>query len=272
MTPMLAHNFDAYRHKVQYPVDVQPKLDGIRALARWKSGKVVLTTRIGTELSVPHVQEALTKVLPKDHVWDGELYAHNTPFPELVSLVKGSTRDPGERQKVSFHVFDLAHSNDPWRERKQELSRIPLTKYVKRVTPIAAYSDREVHALRREFENKGFEGVMVRTLGGTYQPGVRSQHLLKAKSFEDDEFPIVGVAQGTGAHEGALVWICKTKDGKQFGATPKMSVSSRQRMFQEVRKNFDDYRGKPLRVRYQELTPDGIPRFPTAIGIRPEGL
>lgn len=272
MTPMLAHNFDTYRHKVQYPVDVQPKLDGIRALASWKNGKVALTTRIGTHLSVPHVQEALSKILPKDHVWDGELYAHNTPFPELVSLVKGSTRDPVERQKVSFHVFDLAHSSQPWSERKKELSGIQLTPYVKKIMPVTAYTEKEVHALRREFENKGFEGVVVRIPAGKYEPGTRSSNLLKVKSHFDDEFPIVGFAQAKGIHEGALVWLCETKDGKQFGATPKMSIPARQRMFQEVRKNFDDYKGKPLRVKYQEMTPDGIPRFPIAIGVRPEGF
>jgi len=273
MTPMLASRFDDYRHRVKYPVDVQPKLDGIRALAMWKNGRIALVTRGGNELSVPHVQEALHSILPEGHVWDGELYAHNVSFPELVSLVKGSTRDPHERQKVNFHVFDLAHEAElPWSERKKKLGALPTARHIKKVPAVAAYTDKEVHALRREFENKGFEGVMVRTSEGKYEPGTRSKSLFKAKSFEDDEFPIVGIAQGKGAHEGALVWLCETKDGKRFGATPKMSVYARQRMFQEVRKSFDDYKGKPLRVKFQELTPDGVPRFPIAIGIRPEGF
>lgn len=272
MTPMFASKFDDHRHKVKYPVDITPKLDGVRAMAKWQNGKVVLLSRIGNELSVPHVQESLHVILPRNAIWDGELYAHGVDFPELISLVKGSTRDPAERQKVNFHVFDLAHETGDWSERKKKLAEIPLAKHIKRVPSVVAYNDREVHALRREFENKGFEGVMVRTHEGKYEPGVRSKDLLKAKSFEDDEFPIVGVAQGTGAHEGALVWLCQTKDGKAFSAVPKMPVSARQRMFSEVSKSLDDYKGKPLRVKYQEMTPDGIPRFPIAIGIRPEGF
>jgi len=273
MVPMLSAKFDDYRHKVKYPVDIQPKLDGIHILASWKGDKVALVTRGGNELSVPHVQESLHVILPRGQCWDGELYAHNSSFHEIVSLVKGSTRDPSERRSIHFHVFDLAHEQElPWSERKKKLAAIPTSTYVKKVPSITAYSDKEVHALRREFENKGFEGVMVRLPEGKYTPAVRSPHLLKSKAYEDDEFPITGAAQGTGAHEGALVWVCKAPNGNEFSAVPKMSVSARQRMFGEVRKNLADYQGKMLRVRFRELTARGVPREPTALGIRPEGF
>jgi ATP-dependent DNA ligase len=273
MTPMLASKFDDFRHEVKYPVDVTPKLDGIRALAMWKGNKVALVTRGGNELSVPHVQESLHVILPKGSVWDGELYAHNSSFHEIVSLVKGSTRDPSERRSIHFHVFDLAHEqNLPWSERKKKLATIPTSTYVKKVPSIVAYSDKEVHELRREFEHKGFEGVMVRLPEGKYTPAVRSPHLLKSKFYEDDEFPIVGIAQGTGAHAGAIVWVCKAPNGNEFSVVPKMGVAARQRMFQEVQQNFLDYKDKPLRIRYRELTARGVPREPTALGIRPEGF
>ena len=43
--PMLASDFEKRKDKVTYPVDVQPKLDGVRGLAYWEGGSVKLMSR-----------------------------------------------------------------------------------------------------------------------------------------------------------------------------------------------------------------------------------
>ena len=47
--PMLAGSFDKRKDKVVYPVDVQPKLDGVRCLAYWDGDSVKLMSRGGKQ-------------------------------------------------------------------------------------------------------------------------------------------------------------------------------------------------------------------------------
>jgi ATP-dependent DNA ligase len=50
--PMLAHDFAKKKKNLIYPVHVQPKLDGVRALARWEGNTVVLVSRSGKPYNV----------------------------------------------------------------------------------------------------------------------------------------------------------------------------------------------------------------------------
>ena len=57
----------------------------------------------------------------------------------------------------------------------------------------------------------------------------------------------------------------ETENGSQrFWARPKGTRDERQQLFNTG----DKYLGKLLTVRYQELTDDGIPRFPVGVSIR----
>ena len=55
--PMLAQCFEKRKKKLKYPVDAQPKLDGVRCLASWEDEEVVLTSRGGKRynLSLIHI-------------------------------------------------------------------------------------------------------------------------------------------------------------------------------------------------------------------------
>ena len=55
-----------------------------------------------------------------------------------------------------------------------------------------------------------------------------------------------------------------TKAGKEFSCRPRGTHESRAELF----KHGKEYVGKMLTVRFQELTADGIPRFPVGIAIR----
>jgi len=75
LLPMLAQPFEKREAKLTYPLDVQPKLDGVRALARWEGDKVVLISRSGKPwLVTTHINEQLEKIMPKGTVLDGEIY------------------------------------------------------------------------------------------------------------------------------------------------------------------------------------------------------
>jgi DNA ligase-1 len=60
------------------------------------------------------------------------------------------------------------------------------------------------------------------------------------------------------------VWICETEKGDDFKVVPQGTMEERQEAYQ----NAAVYIGDMLKVKYFELTDDGIPRFPVGLGIR----
>jgi DNA ligase-1 len=110
----------------------------------------------------------------------------------------------------------------------------------------------------------GYEGVIIRNKKGLYRLATRSEDLQKFKEFEDAEFSIVGFTEGEGNEKGAVIWICETEEKKKFRVRPKGTVDDRKELF----KKGQTYVGKMLTVKYQEMTDDGIPRFPVGLAIR----
>jgi len=88
----------------------------------------------------------------------------------------------------------------------------------------------------------------------------------------EDEFEIIGWKEGVGQDVGTVIWVCArdvpSKSGppvsQEFSVRPKGTREQRRQWFVKAGK----YMGKPLIVRFQELSRDGIPRFPVGIGIR----
>ncbi len=267
--PMLAGSFDKRKDKVTYPVDVQPKLDGVRCLAYWDDDSVKLMSRGGKQWECcQHIIDELEQVLPKGWILDGELYIHGSTFQEITKLVK---KLRPESVNVQFHVYDIPRImdfNDAWEERQRNLDDFQvyceLCKSVKVVrTDFAAYEE-DVYELQSEYLEEGYEGAIVREWDGEYKFGYRSNKLLKVKNFTDEEYEIVGFTTGVGRFDGCIVWICETEDGHEFKVVPQGTMEERQEAYQNADKNV----GKLLKVKFFELTDDGIPRFPVGIGIR----
>lgn len=270
VAPMSAHEYRAGH--VTMPVDVQPKLDGIRALAQWNPGKtrVLLAGRGGTNYDVPHVQAALEKVLPRHMVLDGELYIPGKNFQSIVSKVKGSKSDKSDLEFHFYDGFERGKQSEPWKKRKALLDTIPESATLRKVPTRTANEQSEIDYYKKHFEREGYEGAIVRGMHHPYAPGERSTGLLKYKTFKDEEFKIVGFDKATGAHEGAIVWKVQTPEGREFRATPSMTIPERQRLYKTVSKNPGAYVGEALKVKFQGKTEDGIPRFPIALGVRPK--
>lgn len=273
LLPMLAHPFDKRKHNINYPAIVQRKFDGVRCLAVLNSnGSVKLLSRKGKEY--PHLQHIKVDVWENNDdtniVLDGELYSDTLTFQQLVGLVKRVTLKPGNDQQmyeVSLRVYDCVDLNNEadFTDRYQTITNITNgAKYLSLVENVRVDNEEEIHAAQARFVEEGYEGAMVRNLTGAYAIGKRSANLQKVKTFLDGEYPIVGFTQGTGGETGCVIWICETPDGKQFRVRPRGTQEERKVLFQ----NGEEYIGKMLTVRYQELTDDGVPRFPVGIAIR----
>lgn len=275
--PMLAHSFEKKKKKVEYPVWVQPKLDGVRCIARWKptgAPEIELLTRAGKQWDIPHLKQEIAAILPLGMVLDGEIYIHGKTFQDISKLVK---KQRPESADLEYHIYDVPVYEDnmdlPFIKRLSVLGAV--TQQIKDIVPSQtshlrvvptriAKSEEEVYEVQSECLEYGFEGAIVRLPNGVYKFGYRSSDLLKVKTFHDDEYEVVGYHAGVGKFETCVIWECVTADGQPFNCVPQGSFEQRQEWLDTA----DEYVGKLLKVKYFELTDDGIPRFPVGIGFR----
>ena len=242
--PMLAHKYEDRKRYVAEPMYVQPKLDGVRILVNNKGG----TSRTG---KVVPGTEHWGKDLKDGEFLDGECYVHGMDFESITSAFKTAP------EKLEFHVFDYYDVNRPHLTFEERMTHVTVeTQLVRRKEDL-----RDVHDA---FATRGYEGIMIRNPRSAYEPGKRTNGLLKMKMFETDEFRIVGSHEGTGRDIGTPIWECETKEKDRFSVRPEGSMESRREAFARRK----DLVGKMLTVRYQNMTAAGVPRFPVGIVIR----
>ena len=107
----------------------------------------------------------------------------------------------------------------------------------------------ELQQAHTKYVEDGYEGLIIRTMKGIYQPDHRGSSLLKFKSFKDDEFEIVDFKEGKGNDKGTVIFKCKTNAGgedKFFEVRPRGTREERKEMFE----NGKDYIGKKITVKY----------------------
>jgi ATP-dependent DNA ligase len=270
---MLAHDYQDHKHKVEFPVYSQPKFDGLRCIVT-RDGAWSRNWKPFVTLS--HIRAALAPLFeeyPEVIAFDGEVYNHEyrDDFNSIVSLVKqpkATAEDIAKaKDKIEYHIYDY-------------VSKTPVT-YEQRVKELLGMLGRSTEACllsvdttlvldQEELDNlmglyleQGYEGQMIRAASAPYQHK-RTDQLLKRKEFVDREFPIIGYRQGKGNREGCIILRCQTDEGKEFDCSVKGSVEYTRKLYNLA----PNLVGKQATVKYQRLTPDGIPKFLTCIKIR----
>lgn len=263
VSPMLAKTFDKGKH-LKFPLYIQPKIDGLRCLARWDGSGVCLYSRTGCPFQglSPIRQELRTYLKSNpDMIVDGELYSAGMPFEELSGYCRRQ-KDCVEDKDVSFHVFDVILHDMPFHERIRHFP--PETKHVVLVPTHEIDTMGQVEENLKKFITQKYEGIILRNRHGLYKTGHRSWDLQKYKLFKEEEFVITGYKEGTGREKGLVVWECKTADDKTFHVRPDGNHDTRRRMFQDAPSCI----GKKLTIVFQEYTKDNVPRFPVAKAVR----
>lgn len=272
LKPMLAHKYEDHKAKVTFPAYLQPKLDGVRAIAHKHDGKVDLWSRQGKQhVGLNHIRSSLLEVMLDGEMWDGELYVHGMQFQKLVSLVK---KDQAGSGSVKYHVYDTVSDTLSFKNRFARLDEALEANddlsidchLVQRVTTLTVEYAEQVESYHQQFVEKGYEGVMLRVGDCSYLQGYRSHQLLKVKAFQEAEFKIIDVVPGVGKMVDQGIFVCVTEQGREFRATPKGRDSLRE----EYLTNKTKYIGKMLTVIYFSMT-DGynaVPRFPVGKAIR----
>lgn len=299
--PMLAQSYDDRKTAIQSVfadegmVYCQPKLDGIRCIVRKEGDQIIARTRSGRTIdSIPHIIESVQSYFDTDNslVLDGELYNHELKhdFNKIVSLVRKQTpsRTKSDTDKsfdkklnkyesamveskslVQYHIYDIPRSdtfskNSLFSERFFAVE-IDSDNHVKMVKTSIAFSFDDLDEHYKKYVADGYEGQMIR-INYTYEKSKRSAKLLKRKDFMDAEYKVVNIEEGNGNRTGTakhLVCYCD-KTEQNFNSNIKGNFD----YLAEILNNKEYYIGKQATIKFFELTPDGVPRFPYAIAFR----
>jgi DNA ligase-1 len=226
-------------------------------------------------ISAPHIRESLSEVFEvyPDMVLDGELYADKfaNDFNKIVSLVKKTKPTDADlkesKKNIQYWIYDLPNNDIQFGDRCDRLHDLfkafdSFSKHCIEVETTLCMSEDDVIDLYEEYVDAGFEGQMLR-LNGKYE-NKRSKNLMKHKSFIDEEYIIKGIVEGEGNRTGTVGYmVFETADGKPF----KSNVKGTWEETAEMLKNKKQLIGKQATIKYFNLTPDGIPRFPYVTNI-----
>lgn len=260
---------------LEWPCLAQPKIDGFRCIASLSGPSVQLLSRKNIPyMGFARLRGALGAVARPDSGFgsgrfylDGELFVPDVDFNALSGLVKrgqhNAEYDIDNLQFRIFDCFDLDHMDVPFATRMRFLSTFAAPGCSVLETVSVEGLD-AVHERMQAYLAEGHEGLMLRCPRSPYVLRKRSTKLLKLKEFHDNEFVISSFKEGAGDDRGTVVWECTTEAGRTFWVRPKGTREDRARMFE----NAAEFVGKRLTVTYQELSKDGIPRFPVGKAIR----
>ncbi len=268
-SPMLAKQWEDRKDEVDWVNGnyISPKMDGLRAVIT-RNGA---TSRNGKKfVSFPHILKELESLFESypNLILDGEIYCDklSDDFNKIISLAKKSKptqEDLDESaQFIQYWIFDIPSVPGGYHERYTELKKlIKPNKYIKICEHKLIKTPEEIETNLHKYIGQGFEGLMLNIFDGEYEQK-RSKNILKCKLFQDDEFEIINITEGIGNRSGLYGYATlKMKNGNTFDANAR----GNEELYRKILRNKNNYIGKMATVRYQNLTPDGIPRFPVII-------
>lgn len=274
--PQLAHKWEDRRDKVDLSKGayVSPKLDGVRAIITRQGA----FSRNGERfLSFPHILRELETFFEEypEAILDGEVYCDrlSNDFNKIVSLAKKTkpteTDIQDSEKYLQYWIFDYPSCRSKgFYERWIAVNKVhdkffSRNRWIKLCPHYLINSELQIEEYLARFIENGYEGIMINTYDGEYLQK-RSSELLKYKKFQDDEYEIVSISEGVGNRSGMFGFATLKIGDKTFNSNARGNEGFYSRLLKE-RKSLI---GKMATVRYQALTPDGVPRFPVIVGVR----
>ena len=215
---MLADDSKKHEKKMTGEVYVEPKLDGVRVITICDVDKdeVKMFSRNGKELNnFPKIFEQFDSMLDQmseSMVFDGEIMSDD--FQTLMREIhrKGGAKTDDAVLNVfdclTLEEFKEGGSGDELIKRKENLLSYKYGPNVSVVQFVKMNLDDEDG--QKQFADynklcidKGFEGIMVKPIGGVYECK-RSSLWLKVKPFIEVSLKVVDTEEGTGRNAGKL--------------------------------------------------------------------
>jgi DNA ligase-1 len=230
---------------------VSEKLDGVRAI--WTGTEFI--SRAGKPINAPNWFKSKMPMCELD----GELWLGRGQFQKCVGIVRKKQPVDSEWIRIKYMVFDMPSINKPFEERYDMLQCLLMTNTV---SSAVEQEDIQDDNHRQEIYNKivrnGGEGTIYRHPQSMYEER-RSPYMLKEKPIATDEAVVVGYQEGEGKHTGRMgALLCRWQDKDIKVGTG----------FTDDEREDPPSIGATITFSYQELTNDGMPRFPVYITVR----
>ena len=269
----------------------EEKYDGIRALAIRQRRPTRLYSRSLRDITAEFAEVARdVDALPGGNlVLDGELVALDRDEVSRFQLFQ-RRGEPGVR--LRYAVFDLLEHDG------RKLFAEPLSGRRAALESLLARRDAALLLSRRlpgrgadayaTAKAKGWEGVIAKNVGSTYEPGVRSREWLKVKVRKESEFVIGGFTPPEGARTNFGALLVGLYDDDRLRYTGKVGTGFTAKTLAELGRTLTALRTErtpfdpPPRMRdatwtrpklvaqiaFQEWTGDGKLRQPAFLGLR----
>ena len=253
---MKAEGFETFSHRVKYPVAVETKFNGVRAIYSIQARE--FRTRNGQVIQSMNWL-ALTMVVNRDYGFiDGEIICGT--LQETAGAMKWVKKQATD---AIFHPFDcpenLTLDQRPYTERREELLKIiPNQPGVCVAESWTINSEEEVKAKFEEHVKRGLEGVVVKDLTSPYQQG-RHPTWLKLKKEQSMTVTVLDCYEGEKKYVGKLGgFVALQPNGKQVKVGGGFDDAQRASFWNE--RMF--LRGRKIDILYHELTPKGVAQHP----------
>ena len=258
------------------------KIDGTRCSFYWKDGEVRTASRGGGDYDA---STSFMRHNPKliqffeehpDIVLDGELYKHGKSLQQISGAAR-LEKDTAGMDWLEYYIYDVMDSTKTFEERLDILHDIT-DELNLGFNPEREWDDGElkfqivpqetvvgwanIQKLHDKYVGEGFEGLVIRDPSKVYNFGGRTNAMIKVKMYKDAEFEIVGYSDGLRPED--MVFVCKTKEGKEFEAKP---MGPRELKW-EYLDRMDEIIGKMATVKYFYLSDEGCPLQPVLKCIR----
>ena len=272
--------------KIQFPVYVEPKYDGMRLLAIGDHDGFEFYTRTGKKVDTvsPATEEALVQLytfgtdiwFPKSKmVFDGELMGSSFRDTMKQARKKGHVYEDGVYYVFDAICFEEFQSlkqrkakTQPYHERRKNLANVFLNSNgqfeegldgIELPPAYLCRNEDEMMEFYLRFRNRGLEGAIVKNPQGAYHPR-RNRDWMKIKDSASVDVPIVDAIEGTGKYEGVLGALVVDVEGINVNIGTGFSDSDRKEIWESWGQGW--LKDKVIEVEYHEKTPDGSLRHP----------
>lgn len=273
--PMAVKSWKDHKSKLEYPLFIQPKLDGVRMIAKYDGNDVKLITRrlhdiIGFNKIKKDLKSMFDKSGLKDFYIDGELYSHGTNLQTISGIVRNESIDEKVKDSLQYYIFDCFDINQltiGFETRFDILKKFIETTETKIIIlndTILVESPSKADDYYKKVVADGYEGVIYKSLSRPYEfdfnKEKRSAWYLKRKKQDDGEYPIIGFTEGKGKDLACIVFELQGPNEKTFNCVPNGTYDYRKELYVQAMVSFDStFKGKLAKVVFDDLSKDGIP-------------
>jgi len=270
----------AVTDEVDFPVRVEPKLDGLRCIAVKHAGTVTMFTRSGSPIdTLPTIKAVLESAPWDDFVLDGETMGRDWNESASVVMSKKTAKDDSN---MVYNVFDAMHFDD-WKGQDNATATIDRVGLVSGLVatlpkggPVVQVNGKTVQNMKEllkfysETMALGYEGIMLKDLSSPYV-FKRTEAVLKLKPVATFEGCIVSHYEGKRGSKREGLW-----GGFEVvfpnGEVTKVGGGYSDKLKAEIGIDPDSWIGKIVEVEGQPepltddgYTVDGKIRFPVYI-------